>query len=104
MSWSKVWDAQYTHAPVCVADGATKLTFQARGTVGGEQVTFSGVGAAEVPFTLTAAWKEYEISLVGVQYNTAADGVDSGFFWKAGPATPAGAPVTFFVDDIQMIK
>ena len=104
VSWSKVWDAMYTHPPVCVADGATKLTFQARGAVGGEQVTFSGAGAAEVPFTLTAAWKEYSISLVGVPYNTAVDGVDSGFFWKAGPATPAGAPVTFFVDDIQFIK
>ncbi len=104
VAWSKVFDANFTHDPVCVADGATKLTFQARGAVGGELVTFSGAGAAEVPFTLTAAWQEYQISLVGVQYNTAADGVDSGFFWKAGPATPGGAPVTFFVDDIQFIQ
>ncbi len=104
VSWSKMWDANFIHDPVCVADGATKMTFQARGAVGGESVTFSAAGAAELPLTLTAAWKEYQVSLVGVQYNTAADGVDSGFFWKAGPATPGGAPLTFFVDDIQFIK
>jgi hypothetical protein len=104
VSWSKVWDPGYTHPPVCIAAGATKITFQARGAAGGEQVTFSGAGAAEVPFTLTNAWKEYAIPLAGVQYNTADDGVDSGFFWKVAPPTPGGAPVTFFVDDIQFVK
>ena len=104
VSWSKVWDANYTHPPVCLAAGATKITFQARGAAGGEIVTFSGAGGPEVPFTLTNAWKKYEISLAGVVYNTPADGVDSGFFWKVAPPTPGGGAVTFFVDDIQIIK
>jgi hypothetical protein len=104
VSWSTVWDANTTHEPVCLAAGATKITFQARGAQGGEVVTFSGAGAAEVPFTLTSAWKEYQISLTGVQYNTFAAGVTSGFFWKVAPPTPAGAPVTFFIDDIQFVK
>jgi hypothetical protein len=104
VTWSKVWDANYTHPNVCLAPGATKVTFQAKGAVGGETVTFSAAGAAEIPFTLTNAWKEYVIPLNGVQYNTFADGVESGFFWKVAPPTPAGAPVTFFVDDIQFVK
>jgi hypothetical protein len=87
-----------------LADGATKVTFQARGAMGGEQVTFSAAGAAEIPFTLTAAWKQYALPLAGIQYNTPADGVDSGFFWKVAPPTPGGQPVTFFIDDIQIIK
>jgi hypothetical protein len=101
VAWSKVWDAMYTHPPVCIASGATKVTFQARGATGGEVVTFSAAGAAEIAFTLTNAWQEYSIPLAGVQYNTADDGVDSGFFWKVTPPTPAGAPVTFFVDDLK---
>lgn len=104
VAWSTMWDATTTHEPVCIATGATKITFQARGAQGGEVVTFSGAGAAEIPFTLTNAWKEYQISLTGVQYNTFAAGVTSGFFWKVAPPTPAGAPVTFFVDDIQFVK
>jgi hypothetical protein len=104
VTWSKMWDAGYTHPNVCLAAGATKVTFQAKGALGGETVTFSAAGAAEIPFTLTNAWKEYTIPLNGVQYNTFADGVDSGFFWKVAPPTPNGAPVTFFVDDIQFVK
>jgi hypothetical protein len=104
VGWSRVFDAQYTHPPVCIAAGATKVTFQARGAAGGEEVTFSAAGAAEIPFTLTNAWKQYSIPLAGVTYNTAADGVDSGFFWKVAPPTPAGGAVTFFVDDIQFSK
>jgi hypothetical protein len=87
-----------------LAAGATKLTFQARGAAGGETVTFSGAGGPEVPFTLTNAWKQYEVSLAGVDYNTPAEGVPAGFFWKVAPPTPNGAAVTFFVDDIKIIK
>ena len=104
VAWSRVWDANTTHEPVCLAAGATKITFQARGAAGGEKVTFSAAGAAELQFTLTNAWKEYEIPLAGVVYNTPSEGVSSGFFWKVVPPTPNGAPVTFFVDDIQFVK
>ena len=101
VSWSTKWDAGYTHPPVCIADGATKVTFQARGAAGGEQVTFSGAGSAEVPMTLTNAWKQYSLSLVGVTYNTTVDGVEAGFFWKA---EPGAGTITFFIDDIQIEK
>jgi hypothetical protein len=101
VSWSKVWDAQYTHPPVCIANGATKVTFQAKGAVGGEQIIASAAGAQEYPFTLTNAWAEYSISLAGVTYNSYAEGVASGFFWKVAPPTPAGGAVTFFIDDIK---
>jgi hypothetical protein len=94
----------YTHPPVCIANGATKVTFQARGAAGGEVVTFSAAGAAEIPITLTTSWAEYMVPLSGVQYNTPDDGVDSGFFWKVAPPTPGGAPVTFFVDDLQFVQ
>lgn len=104
VTWSKMWDANYTHPPVCLAAGATKVTFQAKGALGGETVTFSAAGAAETPFTLTNAWKEYAVPLNGIEYNTFADGVTSGFFWKVAPTTPNGAPVTFFIDDIQFVK
>jgi len=104
VAWSRIWDPGYIHDPVCLAAGATKITFQARGAAGGEQVTFSAAGAAEVPFTLTNAWTEYQIPLAGVVYNTPAEGISSGFFWKVAPPTPNGAPVTFFVDDIQFVK
>jgi hypothetical protein len=99
--WSTKWDAMYTHPPVCIADGATKVTFQARGAVGGEQVTFAAAGSAEVPMTLTNAWKQYSVSLVGVTYNTTVDGVESGFFWKADPNV---GTISFFIDDIQIEK
>lgn len=104
VSWSKVWDAQFTHENICLAAGATKVTFQARGAAGDEQVVFSAAGAPEVPLSLTNAWKKYEISLSGVVYNSDAEGVASGFFWKVVPPTPGGAAVTFFVDDIQFVK
>lgn len=101
VSWSKVWDAQYTHPPVCIANGATKVTFQAKGAVGGEQIIASAAGAQEYPFTLTNNWQEYSVSLTGITYNSYAEGVASGFFWKVAPPTPAGGAVTFFIDDIK---
>jgi hypothetical protein len=100
VTWSRVWDANFTHEPVCLEAGATKVTFQAKGAAGGEQITVSAAGAAEYPITLTNEWKEYEIPLTGVTYNSYAEGVVSGFFWKTGP----GPTVTFFIDDIQFVK
>lgn len=104
VSWSKVWDAAFTHPPVCIANGATKVTFQAKGAVGGEQLIVSAAGAQEYPITLTNAWQELEVSLDGVTYNTYAEGVTSGFFWKVAPPTPSGGAVTFFIDDIQFVQ
>jgi len=92
------------HAPLCLADGATAITFYAKGAVGGEVVGFAGGTAASMDVTLTADWKLYTIPLSGVQYNTDAMGLTDGFFWKIAPAAGTTAVLeTFFVDDIQYV-
>jgi hypothetical protein len=92
------------HAPLCLADGATGITFYAKGAVGGEVVGFAGGTAPSQDFTLTADWKLYTIPLSGVQYNTDAMGLTDGFFWKIAPAAGSTPAVTtFFVDDIEYI-
>ncbi|HWW63076.1 MAG TPA: hypothetical protein VN181_17000, partial [Thermoanaerobaculia bacterium] len=94
--------------------GATALTFWARGASGGEQIEFfvAGVGrdgqsgAPVTPYpdssprvpgvgtttTLTTSWQKFTIDLTGRDLSY----VLGGFAWVA-----AGAPATFFVDDIQ---
>src|SRR5450432_3346584 len=92
------------HAPLCLADGATAITFYAKGAVGGEVVGFAGGTAASMDVTLTADWKLYTIPLSGVQYNGDAMGLTDGFFWKVAPAAGTTAVVeTFSVDDIQYV-
>jgi len=92
------------HAPVCLADGATAITFYAKGAVGGEVVGFSGGTAMSQDFTLTADWKLYTIPISGLPYNTDASGLEDGFFWKIAPAA-GSTPVaeTFYVDSIQYV-
>ena len=95
----------YIHPPVCIADGVTFVNFYAKGAVGGEKVTFTAEGAAEIEFTLTNAWKLYQIPMAGVVYNTDVDGVDMGFFWKVVAPTGGTVPATSFaVDSIQWVN
>ncbi len=100
--WSRVADAQYTHPEVCLAAGATKVTFFARGVAGGEKITVAAADAPEVVMTLTNQWKAYEISLAGVRYNSDAEGVAYGFFWKVDPAVSGAVVTEFFIDGIQI--
>jgi hypothetical protein len=104
VSFVRQWDSNYTHPPVCVAAGATSVTFMAKGAVGGENVTFSAATAMEQSFVLTAAWAQYSISLSGVSYNTDATGLESGFFWKVAPPVTGAVAETFYVDDIQFVS
>lgn len=102
VSWILQWDAGYKHPPVCVAEGATKIIFHAKGTAGGEKVFFGAPGVAEdVEVTLTTAWERYEIP-VGV-YNTFDAGVTKGFAIKVVPAEPP-VVVEFYVDNILLVK
>jgi hypothetical protein len=103
VSFIRQWDGNYTHPPVCVATGASAVTFMAKGAVGGEKVTFSAATAMEQNFVLTAAWAQYSISLSGVSYNTDASGLESGFFWKVAPPVTGAVAETFYVDDIQFV-
>ncbi|HWZ90948.1 MAG TPA: hypothetical protein VNW92_18935, partial [Polyangiaceae bacterium] len=91
------------HAPVCLADGATAITFYAKGAVGGEVVGFSGGTAMAQTITLTNAWALYTISVSGLQYNTDATGLEDGFFWKVAPVGSVGVLTSFYVDSIQYV-
>ncbi len=85
--------------------GAKKLTFWARGAQGGEKVEF-GYGVLDrdkkyydtakgkLTATLTNAWKQYEIPIGDVDLSR----IKTGFYWTAAGA---GAPVTFYLDDIR---
>ena len=87
-------------------NGATKLTFWARGQEGGEKVTFklgiigsnqryADTDHAELPdVVLTRDWKQYTIDLAGK--NLAR--IKTGFVWVL---EGNGKPVTFYLDDIQ---
>ena len=106
VGYVRKFDAGFTHPPVCLADGATYVNFYAKGAVGGEKITVTAQGAPEIEVTLTTSWALYQIPLAGVVYNTDADGVDLGFFWKIIPATMGGVlpPETFQIDSIQWVN
>lgn len=92
--------------------GATRITFWARGAVGGEAVDFkTGNDTYMIPpdagmykdsygsairGTLTKEWKQYEIPLA--ESNT--EMVISGFIWAARMPKD-GAPVTFYLDELR---
>jgi len=91
-----------------VPPGATQVTFYAKGSVGGEKVTFLAGGIADpakahqdtlkssVDVTLTTTWTAYTISVSGQSYTD----ILGGFGWtmKAVDAHTGGS---FFIDDIQ---
>ena len=86
-------------------DGAKKLTFWARGAQGGEKVEF-GFGLIDrdkkyydttkgkISATLTSDWKQYQIPIGDVDLSR----IKTGFYWTAAGA---GAPITFYLDDIK---
>jgi hypothetical protein len=85
-----------------IPTGATKVTFEAWGAVGGEKVNF-GVGMMAVDLfeaklegvVLTTTPTEYTIDLSSASYGARVVG---GFSWAADGST---VPVTFNVDDIR---
>jgi hypothetical protein len=83
-----------------------QLSFWARGDQGGERIEFSvGSDAGGLPPTpkrslgsvwLASYWRQYEISLVGIDLSDAI----SLFYWGANDAgNPDGA--VFYIEDIQ---
>ena len=97
-----------TKAGFAVPAGAKKVSFQAKGKVGGEKVTFlaGGIMSAGMTYTdsvkatatvtLTSSWAPYTIDLSGQSYSQ----VLGGFGWTM-TSMDAGASGGFFVDDIQ---
>jgi hypothetical protein len=85
--------------------GATKLTFWARGSAGGERVDFFfgaikppkpfyDTDTARISTTLTTEWNQYSIDLTGKNLTR----IKTGFGWAVAGQ---GHPVTFYLDDIQ---
>ncbi len=89
--------------------GAKKLTFWAKGAKGGEVVSFAyGLIGANKPIhdsgkgkldkvTLTKAWKQYSVPVAGQNLSH----IVTGFSWSLAAA---GAPVTFYLDDIAFTR
>jgi hypothetical protein len=95
-----------------IASGATKVTFYAAGAIGGEILTVSvgGINAngasaslpygdsftvKQPPVTLTTAWTQYSVSLVGTTYTTVLGG-----FCMVLTAT-ADTSETIYIDDVE---
>jgi hypothetical protein len=106
IKWQWVSDpAGIKYAPVCMAAGMTKVTFAARGKLGGEIVTFGASQATPVDITLTAEWKQYSISLANVKYNSDSQGVQPAFFWSLDASkNPGKLSVRFAAGDIQYVN
>jgi hypothetical protein len=95
-----------------IPQGATKVTFFARGAVGGEKVRFiAGYTGTPTPLTpctdsirgnlgpmaLTATWTAYSMPLTGGY----PEGVLGAFGWEASAPDAGVLTVAFYVDDIQ---
>ncbi len=85
--------------------GATKLTFWARGEVGGEKIEFkfgvigkdkkfSDTASGDMTVTLDKTWKQYSFDLS----NKDLSKIITGFCWVM---QGQGAPVTFYLDDVR---
>jgi hypothetical protein len=84
-----------------VPPGATKVSFQAWGMVGGEKVSFvtgmkavDGFELKKDMAVLTTTPQQFSIDLAGTSYSR----VVGGFGWTAADST---VPVTFNIDDIR---
>ena len=85
--------------------GAKRMSFWARGSAGGESITF-GVGLIgrdkphfdtakkEIKVELTKEWKQYEIDLSDADCGR----IKSGFFWSLAGQ---GRALKFYLDDLK---
>lgn len=85
---------------LCIAEGATTVTFWAKGAAGGEVVGFEAAGVKLEGVTLTDVWAEYSIVLGSTDYRAqaAGGGVWAGFGWNM--AADAGSS-TIYLDNIE---
>jgi len=85
--------------------GATKLVFWARGSKGGEKVsflvgiigpdkTYHDTATVKSDEVLTTSWKQYTISLAGKDLSC----IKTGFGWTLAGSS---SPTTFYLDDIK---
>jgi len=92
---------------LCIAEGATKAVFRARGANGGEVVGFNAAGedmGSEI--TLSSSWQTFEIDISGVDYNalSSAGGVTIAFsIVLLRYSLEDIDPKTIYVDDIRWV-
>lgn len=101
-----------TQGGYSIPQGATKITFSARGNAGGETVSFiagySGaatpttpctdtIRADSMPLVLTTTWTAYTLPLTG----TYPDGVLGAFGWEATAPDASAPAITFYIDGIE---
>jgi hypothetical protein len=96
VTWTRVWDPQYIHPPVCLPANVTSVTFVAKGASGGEVIYVGALGLPVVPCTLTTSWQPFTFPISIANPNTPADGVDAPFLWEAQSASAE----TFAIDNI----
>jgi hypothetical protein len=92
--------------------GATRVVFQAKGSKGGEIVSFfvGGIMDKANPYadtvkasqdvTLTNAWAAYSIDLTGQSYTQ----VLGGFGWSMAADNAKTSSGVFYIDDIQWVQ
>ena len=98
-------DGNWDLPGIAIAPGAKKISFYAKAD-SAVVIKFSA-GMADKsdafhvesdPITLTKEWKQYSLSLAGIDYNT----VNGAFAWTIdNMAQTATAPFVFYIDDIQ---
>ncbi len=105
VAYVRMWDTNYTHPPVCLAEGAEFVDFYAKGALGGEAIVAAAAGGGEFYFTLTTEWQRYRIPL-GPDYDAGPSGIELGFQWEL-IAADANTPIpatTFQVDSIRWVR
>jgi hypothetical protein len=101
-------DQNWSGPGLCIAAGAAKVQFQARGEQGGEVAKFevpvpAGKPPVSLTLTLTKDWQTFELDLNGFDYNlqTSAGGVNNGF---SVDLTDAALHVqVIYIDDIRWV-
>ena len=114
LNWGKIPGAGYN------LKGATRLTFWARGEVGGEKVRFFTLGIGRNPctgmpsaphpdsarqvsssyVTLSKDWKQYDLKLQDLNLTN----VLLGFAWQTKSTVNQHKDITFYLDDIAFDK
>lgn len=101
--WSTRADSNFTHDSICLPATVGALTFEARGAVGGEVVTFGVPDGDMKTLTLTTTWTVYSLDVTAAALNDPKTGLTRAFFWEIQPATPA-QELQFAVSDIKLTQ
>ena len=91
---------------LCIQEGATQISFFARGEEGGEVVEFSAVNVV-VPVVLEKFWTQFTIDLEGIDYNDfsfESGGVRGAFSIVLTRLDDDLLSKTIYIDDVQWLQ